>query len=66
MDNAVLIHYECPIQACGYTEDIGIGLRCGVIIKGSFTFICPRCGSILVIDPKIVMLPVRFDQPRKA
>lgn len=57
----VLIHLTCQ---CGYEESVGIGISMGIVIKGSVTLICPRCGAITSADNATVMVPVSFRSER--
>jgi hypothetical protein len=54
----VLLKFDC--QTCKYTEDIGVDVACGVVIQGTVTVICPRCGHIIIVKDIIAAVPVRF------
>ncbi|MFA6132494.1 MAG: hypothetical protein WC869_00605 [Phycisphaerae bacterium] len=62
--NSTLIHFGCATIGCGYEEDIGFGISAGLVISGSVTIICPRCGSVIHIDKTTMALPVRFQSER--
>lgn len=52
-----LIHFVC--KPCGYQESIGVGFHLGIVIKGDLTFVCPRCGEIVLIEGIRIISPVR-------
>lgn len=56
----ILLHFNCGTKDCGWQEDIGVDIHTGLVIEGSITFVCPRCGSITVAKNIIAALPVRF------
>lgn len=56
-----LLRFICPAQGCGYTEEIGVGTQCGLLIKGDVTVICPRCGNILHHGQALLMTPVHYE-----
>lgn len=58
----ILINFRCT---CGYEEPIGVDPRCGVILEGSVTVICPKCGNIVRTDNVRAMVPVKFIQQRE-
>ena len=55
-----LIEFKC---GCGYTETIGMDIRSGVVIKGSITLICPKCGAITHAADTLLLSPVQFMAP---
>lgn len=59
---SILLHFEC--SACKYTEDVGIGVQMGLVIRGNVTFICPRCGHIAVAENICAILPTKFQSER--
>jgi predicted RNA-binding Zn-ribbon protein involved in translation (DUF1610 family) len=59
----ILIGFKC--QGCGYEEPIGVDIRCGVILEGSVTIICPKCGAITRQDNVRAIVPVRFIPPQR-
>ncbi len=56
-----LLQVKCV--GCQYNEDIGVGIRSGVIIKGSITIICPRCGAIMDMNQATLLSAVEFIPP---
>jgi hypothetical protein len=57
-----LLNMKC---ACGYSEDIGVDIRSGVIVKGDITIICPKCGAIMNMANAIILSPVQFIPPNR-
>jgi hypothetical protein len=46
VNNTVLLQFVCQ---CGYVESIGVGVACGLVIKGDITIVCPKCGRIQIL-----------------
>jgi len=58
-----LIHFKC---ACGYEEPIGVDISVGIIIKGSITMVCPKCGAIVHLGETVMLSAVKFQPPQQA
>lgn len=56
----ILINFRCT---CGYEEPLGVDPRCGIILEGTVTVICPKCGAIIRTENVRAMVPVKFIQP---
>ena len=54
-----LMAFKC---VCGYEEPIGVDISVGIIIKGSISVICPRCGNIFDVKETVLMSPVKFQR----
>jgi hypothetical protein len=53
ISNSTLIHFKCAggPGCCGYEEDVGVGIQMGIVVIGSISIICPKCGNITVANP---------------
>lgn len=56
----ILINFTCR---CGYSEPIGVDPQAGVILEGTISVICPKCGSITRHTQVTAVVPVRIIHP---
>lgn len=41
--------------ACGYKEEIGVGVAVGISFVGTITMVCPSCLNIVVLEKVTVV-----------